>query len=451
MADPAGQGRLHRATENVDEMEQDRQIVMQEPGERESARTIPSQLLGAITRTSAIIGHRIFGTVALRSSQPIEKETEIRTRKPLALPNFYLASFIALVVIPSFLCVVYLTFVASNQYVAEARFAVKSAQFDLGHDKTNSGTALGGISLPVLADQDAYIIANYIDSRTIIDDLAGRIDIRAIFERPEADFWARLKTNASPEELADYWQKMVSTYVDSISGIVIVTARAFRPADAQALAAAIVDASEKLANDVSARARQAMMKQAEEEMRRSEGMVRSALLDMRRFRDRQGYIDPLSAANTTSTLLMQDMAEKIRLENDFFVASKAMSSKAPTVVEMKTRLDALDDQIDQLKAKLTGNSPQGHTIAASLATFEELELKRIFAEKLYTMAQDALERAKLRAEQQHLYLSTFVPPGLPQDAKYPQRLGLSLLLPLGFFMLWSILAMAAASIEDHRN
>ncbi len=73
---------------------------------------------------------------------------------------------------------------------------------------------------------------------------------------------------------------------------------------------------------------------------------------------------------------------------------------APTVVGLKTRLDGLDIQIAQLKAELTGHSPEGRTIAASLVTFEELELKRTFAEKLYTMAQDALERARLRAEQQ---------------------------------------------------
>jgi capsular polysaccharide transport system permease protein len=434
-------------------MEIDRQIVTKEREERETPRTIPGLLAGAITRTSTAVARRVFGAVALRSSERAEKEAGIRLRKPLPWPNFYLASFISIAAVPSFLCVLYLAFIASDQYVAEARFAVKSAQFDLGRDKANSasGVQLGGGSLPSLANQDAYVITNYIRSHAIIDDFAGKIDVRAIFQRPEADFWARLKNNASAEELTDYWNKMVSTYVDSISGIVIVTARAFRPADAETLAAAILEASEKLANDVSARARKAIMHQAEDEVRRSEGLVRTALLDMRTFRDRQGFIDPGSAATSTSTLLMQDMAEKIRLENDYFVASKATSPTAPTVIGLKSRLDGLDSQIAQLKAQLTSHSAEGRTIAASLVTFEELELKRLFAEKLYTMAQDALERARLKAEQQNIYLATFVPPGLPQDAKYPERLSLSLLIPLGFLILWGILAMAAASIEDHRN
>jgi capsular polysaccharide transport system permease protein len=100
---------------------------------------------------------------------------------------------------------------------------------------------------------------------------------------------------------------------------------------------------------------------------------------------------------------------------------------------------------------LTGDSAQGRTIAASLGTFEQLELNRMFAEKLYTMAQDALERARLRAEQQNIFVSTFVPPSVPQEAKYPQRLSLSLLIPIGIAMVWGIFALIGASIEDHRQ
>ena len=161
----------------------------------------------------------------------------------MPLPNAYLVTFIAVVIIPSFLCSVYLALIASNQYVAEARFAVQSAQFGFGGAKT-SGTlgALSAGAIPALAGQDAYIITDYIHSRAIIDDLAGKIDIKAIFQRPEGDFWARLKNNPSTDELTDYWKQMVGTYIDGPSGIVTLTVRAFRPADAEMLAQAVIDA-----------------------------------------------------------------------------------------------------------------------------------------------------------------------------------------------------------------
>lgn len=413
---------------------------------------IPGLLMGAIARSSGDVARRAFSAVSLRGSlQPAGVEAKIWPGKPLSLPNIYLLSFIAIVVVPSFLCIVYLAFIASDQYVAEARLAVKAAQFEFGHDKASGALAsLGSGSIPTIAGQDAYIITNYIHSRAILEDLNGKIDVKEIYQRPEADFWARLKSNPSAEEYANYWKKMVTTYVDGPSGIVTLLVRAFRPEDAERLSQAVLEASEKLANDVSARARRTIMHQAEDEVRRSEGLVRAALLDMRNFRDREGFIDPASSATATSTLLMQDMAEKIRLENDYFVASKATSPEAPTVVGLKSRLEGLDAQVAKLKAELTGHSAEGRTIAASLVTFEELELKRLFAEKLYTMAQDALERARLRAEQQNIFVSTFVPPTAPEEAKYPERLALSLLIPIGLLVIWGIFALVGAAVEDHR-
>jgi capsular polysaccharide transport system permease protein len=364
--------------------------------------------------------------------------------------NGYLWSFIFLVIIPAFISTVYLAFIASDQYVAEARFAVRGLPSDRSFDKTLAGlsTAIG--STPSIADQNAYIVTSYIRSRAIVDDLSKSIDLRAIFARPEADFWARLKSGVTIDDLVRYWNAMVETYVDAPSGIVTVAVRAFRANDAVLLSKAVLAASERLVNEVSERARADAMRDAEAEVRRYEAQVRDALLELRKLRDREGFISPANEATSTSTLLLQLMGEKIKLQNELFVASRTMTSGAPTVKNLRAGLDALDKQIEGLKSQLTGNSPEGRTISKSIAQFEELELKRIFAEKLYTMAQDSLERARLRAERQNLYVSVFVQPMLPEDAEYPKRLALSLIISAGLLIVWGILALIAAAIEDHR-
>ena len=191
------------------------------------------------------------------------------------------------------------------------------------------------------------------------------------------------------------------------------------------------------------------MLRAEQEVRRNEDKVQQALLNLRQFRNGKGFIDPTSAATSTSKLLLEVMSEKIRLQNDLFVSSKAMSKDAPTVRTIKSRIDSLDNQIDKLKSQLAGNSAE-KTVSNSLAKFEELELKRIFAEKLYTMSQDALERARLRVEQQNLYISVFVPPSLPEDAKYPERISFSFIIPIALCVIWGIFALVGAAVEDHR-
>jgi capsular polysaccharide transport system permease protein len=392
--------------------------------------------------------------VDLRSEDDIEGST-LTIGPPSPKPPGYLISLILAVVIPAFMAILYLAFIASDQYVAEARFAVRTSQIDGGGgDKLLSslstlGSGLGS-AMPALAGQDPYIVTGYIHSRAIVDDLSQEHDLRAIFTRPGSDFWARLKRNASIEDLVDYWNSMVTTNIDGPSGIVTVAARAFRQEDALALSQAIIVASEKLVNDVSARARNDAMRRAEGEVRRNEEQVRLALQELRKYRDSEGFIDPISSATSTSKLLLDMMADKIKLQNDLFVATKAMSQDAPTVQTLKTRSESLDKQIETMKAGLAGNTLEGRTISNALVKYEELELQRTFAEKLYTMAQDGLERARLRAEQQNLYISVFVPPSLPQEAKYPERLAFSFIIPIGLLILWGIFALIAAAVEDHR-
>ncbi|WP_020176000.1 hypothetical protein [Methyloferula stellata] len=397
---------------------------------------------------------RLFdGAVRRVSKSPVPDWKQLPVRLPVKRPSAYLLSFVLAVVVPSFIAILYLAFIASDQYVSEARFAIRAAEIDFGGSRQQGASTLsaGSIgSMPSLAGQEAYVVTGYIHSHAIIDDLSKEVDLREIFRRPEADFWARLKSHASAEDLLSYWNSMVMTSIDGPSGIVTVYARAFRPDDALKLTQAIVRASEKLVNDISARARNDTMKRAEEEVRATESRVRQVLADMRSYRDREGFIDPTVAATSTGKLLVEAMSEKIKLQNDYFATSASLSPNAPTLQALKTRLQGLDRQIDDLKAQLTSSSPEGKPISAALVKFEELELRRIFSEKLFTMAQDALERARMKAERQNMYVTAFVPPALPEEPKYPERLALSCLIPAGLLILWGIFALIGAAINDHR-
>ena len=206
--------------------------------------------------------------------------------------------------------------------------------------------------------QDAYIVTSYIRSRAIVDDLSRTLNLREIFRRPEADFWARLKRNASIDELTDYWNGMVNTYIDAPSGIVTLRVRAFRAEDAVALAKAVLSLSENLVNRISDRARSDAMEQSEEEVRRGFQMTQTALADLRQFRDNAGIIDPVQATTEIGKLLIPLMTEKIRLESDLFVASRDLDSSAPTVKALKNRLDTTEKQIADLKGKLTSTERQ---------------------------------------------------------------------------------------------
>jgi capsular polysaccharide transport system permease protein len=374
-------------------------------------------------------------------------------------------SFTAFVVVPAILTVVYYAFIASPQYAAEARLVVRTAEVlltDTVNPLSSSGATSNSSSQIALTTptglsekyplplQNAYIVSQYIRSQAILADLSKTLDLHQIFGRPEADFLARLPSGASGEELLDYWQRMVRSYVDGPSAIVTFQVRAFRPDDALKLADEINRLSERLVNEISSRSRQDIMRASEEEVRQADAQLRLALQELQIARDAEGILDPGKAAEDTSKLLLQLTGERIRLEAEFMAASRSLDANAPSVRYLRSRVEILDGQIKNLKASLAGNGGAARNIAASLRRFEELDRNRFVAEKLLTVAEESLSRARKRAERQNLYFMVFVPPALPTDAEYPERLNYSILLPLAFLILWGIGALAFAAIEDHR-
>jgi capsular polysaccharide transport system permease protein len=394
-----------------------------------------SKLIGALRGLKAI-------ALARATSRAIAKLSDRVPFTPL--------SFLALVAAPGLAVFLYFVFMASDQYVAEARFAVRLApNVQVRDAAAGASQGLGFGGMPQLAGQDAYIVADYLKSRAVLTDISPKIDIAGVYQRPEADFWARLKADPSVEELEAYWRSKVSTAVDGPSGIVTLTVRAFRPDDAQRLASLCLEASELLVNSLSQRARKDQVQKAEEEVRRAEAQLRQALTDLRQLRDKQGFIDPLSAAKSASQLLLAALSERAKLQSDLFVLSRAMVENAPTTKVVRDRLDSIDAQITQLRSQLTNQSEEATTISAALVAYEELDLRRVFAEKLHVLSQNLLERARAQAQQQQVYVSVFVPPARPEEAKYPERFIMSGLIAGILLMLWSIMTLTIAAVRDH--
>jgi capsular polysaccharide transport system permease protein len=366
-------------------------------------------------------------------------------------PSPVLVSFIVCVLVPAAAGLVYFLVVAADQYTAETRFAVRSADEATDQKRQLTATMSPLVqSTPNFAQQDAEIVTSYIRSRAIIDDLRGIVDLGTIFRRPEADIWARLPDDASAEDIHDYWLHMVSAYLEKFSGIVVVKVRAFRRDDALDLARAILEVSERLVNSISLRARADAMRRAEEEVRRADGAMRLALADLAHFRDSEGLIDPVKSADLTTQILSQLMQDKIKIETELFIAERVSSANAPGVSSLRARLDSVENQIARTRAEIAGESPQARTLAAALFKFEELEVKRQFAESMYSFARTGLERARVQAERQTIYITVFVPPARPQEVSYPLRLTFSFLIVIGLVVAWGTAAMVCASVMDHR-
>jgi capsular polysaccharide transport system permease protein len=324
---------------------------------------------------------------------------------------------------PTVMVVGYISFGMSNQYMSEARFAVRGGE-RVTADPLASLTGLSSFTQA----QDSLIVANYVRSRAIVEHLDHSIGLREMFSRDDIDWLSRFNRNNPIEDLVKYWHRKIKTNVESPSGIISVQVRAFSPEDALRIANAVVSSSEQLINSLSSRARQDAMEEAESELNRAEKRLDAVREALHRLRNAQSTLDPRRTAEGIDKLIGELRLERARLEEEANSARRSqVDESAPQMQLLRTRIQVVGDQIAELEHQLTsGTEASAAPVSGKITRFEELELERQIAEKQYTLAVTAFERARVNAERQKVYLTTFVPPLLAQDVAWPKRFGLSL-------------------------
>lgn len=360
-----------------------------------------------------------------------------------------LSSFVLMVLVPTIAAGVYYGLVASDVYISEAKFAVRGTAEKLPSSSSAALAMFSSVST-MNSNQEAYVLANYIQSTPLIEKMEKQVGVREAFSRADIDPLSRLSADVPVERLRRYWDKMVVASIDNLSGVLSLEVRAFRPQDALAIAQAILVESERLVNDISRRKRADTVAFAQEEVSRAEKRLKDARLAIEEFRNQSGTLDPVKSAEATSRLLIALRTQKIDFENEIATARRTLSDASPSVQILSSRLKAMNEQIAGIETQLTAKGEGGDNPASKkLARYEGLELEREFSEKVYILTLTALERSRIEADRQQLYLVTFVPPGLAERSLFPNRSAATAVVFACTLAFWSVLSLLVAAVKDH--
>lgn len=358
------------------------------------------------------------------------------------------AGFVVVVVIPSLLGAAYFGFIASNQYVSEARFAVRGGSAP----KLDTLGALTGFpSLEIV--QDTQIVINYVQSRAIVETLQSEIGLIGMFSRPEIDFVSRLGPDDPIEKVLRYWKSMIDISVQVPAGIVTVLVRAYTPQDSVRIARAVLDASERLVNDMNARMRKDALALTEVEQQRARERLARARAAMEQARNEEGLLSAESALDTQSKLILGERANLLRMQQDYATQRQYVGEAAPQLRALKKRIDAEKDQIAQLEAQLTRRADGASgvkVLSSAMNRLQYLDFERGIAEKAYATALSSHERARLASETQLLYINSFVRPMEAEQARYPRRLLTIGIIIAASSAVWGVLMALSILVRNHR-
>ena len=349
---------------------------------------------------------------------------------------------------PTALALVYYGFIASDVFISESRFVVRSPQ------RQQSSSVLGSIlsgSGFARSQDDAFSVHDFVMSRDALRELEAKLQVSKAFGSSEVDFVSRFPgmfSGNSFEELYKYYSKQITVNHDSASNITQLTVRSFSAEQAYAVNELLLTMSERLVNQINERGRQDLVKYAQAEVTDAERKAKDAALALASYRNQRSVFDPdrQSAIQLQQISKLQDelIATKMQLAQ-----VTALAPDNPQVAVLQKRSASLQKEMDAEMSKIAGTGSNSLTNKA--ADFERLSLERTFADRQLASGMASLENAKNEARRKVLYLERIVQPNKPDIALEPRRLRIMLsALALGV-VAWGILSMLLAGVREHQD
>jgi len=360
--------------------------------------------------------------------------------------NALVRSLMIVVGIPTLVATIYFGLFASDIYVSESRFAIRSAK------ASSSVTGLAAIlSSPMVAGggQDTSVIADYTHSQDMLKQVREKIDITSHYSNSTIDRLSRLDNEATDEQLLEYFQQHVMLVRDSASDVLTLKVRAYEPAMAQQLAQLIIELNENLVNTLSSRIEEDALLSARNEVELASEKVLLASSQMTRFQNANASLNPAAESSAILSVVTG-------IENKLVEARAALSEKraymrdtSPEVITLKNRVNALARQLQLEKGRVVGNDAQGQPMNNLIESYQPLLLEQEMAQQQYASALTSLEVARVEAQRKKQYLITFIQPNLPDEALEPRRFMEIVTVMLFSFLAYLIGGLMWSALKDH--
>lgn len=346
--------------------------------------------------------------------------------------------------IPTVLAIIYFCLIASDVYISESRFVVRSPE---KQNTSALGMVLKGTGFSKTQD-DSYTVQDYVLSRDALNALNQELKIKENYSSRNIDVFSRfagVDWDDSLEAFYLYYQKKIGVQLDSASSITTLTVRAFSSEAAWNINQRLVDLAENLVNKLNERGRQDMIRFAAEEVKDAQEKAKVAALALSQYRNAKGVIDP----EKQSTIPLQQVAklqEELIATRSQVMQLERLVKDNPQLSVLRQKTSLLENEIEAETRRITGGE---RSLAGKAAEFQRLVLEKEFSDKILASSMSTLEQAKNEAQRKQLYLERIVLPNKPDHAMEPRRIRAIIATLVIGLILFAVLSMLLAGMREH--
>ena len=359
-----------------------------------------------------------------------------------------------LLVVPFILFAFYQLVLAAPRYESRAQLIIQ--QPDGMSTMDPSMALLSGLGVGGSSTADSEIAKAYIHSQDMLNYLQQHSNLKAHYQH-HGDIFTGLSSDASSEDLLNYYIDHTTIEIDEDSGVLKILAQGFTPEFANNLTKIIVSRAEWYINSIGHQLAEAQLQFIRLEHAKVEQRLRDAQKNILAFQQKNNLLDPeaegLALQQITYGLEGQIATKSAQLKG----LRSTMTDRAPQVVMLEAELNALKTQLELERERLSqqGSEPTNTTtnnraVSQVLAQFSDLKIELELALKGYTASEVSLDKARIEAYRQLKYLVVVETATTPQDHQYPNTLYNILLFVVLQLMLFGIGKVILATVKELR-
>lgn len=353
---------------------------------------------------------------------------------------------LCLIGLPMLLVTIYYGLIASDQYVSEGEFIVRQDSASVT-PQVDIGSLMGGAS----ASQhvDALLLKAFLESSDMLDYLEVEHGFRDQYRASGIDWISRLGAAASREDVYAYYLGKIRVSVNPESSIVHVEVRAFEPAYAQRILRAMASRSEGFVNGIGQGLAREQMAFVQQELDRAQERMRGSTERLLALQNQSSMLSVEQEVQTVAGIITSLEGELAAQRTELSRLMSFLTKDAPEVVAVRSRISALERQIQQERRRQVGENKGALSTLA--VPYQEAQMAVKLATDLYQSTLTALETVRVEASRKVKHLVTVSSPTLPQEALYPRRLYVLTTLLVALVLVYGIGRLILATIEDHRE
>lgn len=340
----------------------------------------------------------------------------------------------------------YVLLIKSELYESKTALIVKDLQSSAPVD--NLGLSLLGVGASSQL-QDSMIVEAYLKSLDVYQAVDRKFHLTEHYKSSALDFISRLASDATEEEVLEFYNKHLLIAYDETSGILNIAFAHVERAKAREILAFLVQQVEGQINELNRRKARKQLEFIETEYEKAKQKMEGSSQKLEAYQNQHLLLDPNAEATTSGGIIAQLEATLMQKKIEYATMSSYLKEDTYELKALQKEIEEISHSIAQERRSLTGTSDD--RLNKVLFGYEKLKLQLEFDIEVYKNALIQLETKKLAVLQEAKTLSILTQPNLPDGYTYPDKPKSFITLLFVTLLLYGIVSMLGAIIRDHKE